>query len=169
MKRERRPKGGAHINQSATRQFVARRRLESRECDFGDFANRSAILQLDGFFKKTLLLRCDVCDASFTLADARSYACASHINGAACSNTLRVRRVLVGSRALESVKADLRDPGIMSELERRVTRALSAKKPKADNAARGRSATEGSRNLTDAIAGGLLKSSPATARGWRKR
>src|SRR3979411_247200 len=61
------------------------------------------------------LLRCGICGASFSLSDSRSYACASHVNGALCSNKLRVTRKLVELKVLETVKNDLRDPEIMAE------------------------------------------------------
>jgi site-specific DNA recombinase len=110
------------------------------------------------------LLRCGVCDASFTLADARAYACASHVNGGACSNRLRVGRTFVENRLMASVKADLRDPAIVAEVELRLCRALGARKPKADPRPRIEELKREIDNLTDAIAAGLLKSSPALAR-----
>jgi site-specific DNA recombinase len=111
------------------------------------------------------LLRCAVCDASFTMADARAYACASYVNGAACENRIRVARTLIESRILDNVKADLRDPEVITEVERRVTHALAARtrsRP-ADNRARIEVLKREIANLTDAIAGGLLKASPALA------
>jgi hypothetical protein len=110
------------------------------------------------------LLRCGLCDASFTLADARAYACASFVNGAACSNHLRVARTFVELRLLASVKADLRDPEIVAEVERRLMRALAARKPKTDSKPRVAELRGEIDNLTDAIASGLMKASPALAR-----
>jgi hypothetical protein len=111
------------------------------------------------------LLRCGVCDASFTMADARAYACASHINGAACENRIRVSRTLIQSRILDNVKADLRDPEVIAEVERRVMRALAdcTRSKPADTRARIDVLRREIANLTDAIAGGLLKASPALA------
>lgn len=110
------------------------------------------------------LLRCGVCEASFTLADARAYACASHVNGGACSNTIRVARKLLESEILDSVKADLRDPELIAEVERRVMKALAPKKPRTDSGPRIAELLREVENLADAIASGLLKSSPALAK-----
>lgn len=108
------------------------------------------------------LLRCGICGASFSLADKNFYACSSHIFGAACSNTLRVRRSLVESRILEGLKADLLDAEVIVEIERRLRHALAAKKPK-DNSAKIATLRKQIDNLTDAIANGLLASSVALA------
>jgi site-specific DNA recombinase len=108
------------------------------------------------------LLRCGVCGASFTVSNGERYQCASHINGNACDNSLSVLRVLVESRIRESVKADLRDPAIIAEAERRAHLALNARpKAKANSAPRIAELQREIGNLTDAIAAGLLKSSPA--------
>ncbi len=111
------------------------------------------------------LLRCGVCEASYTMADARAYACASYLNGRACENHIRVARTVAEDRILASVKADLRDPAIVAEVERRFTRALAERsKPKADTGARIAELEREIENLTDAVAGGLLKASPALAK-----
>ena len=84
------------------------------------------------------LLRCAVCGAAFTLADARAYACASHVNGDCCTNHIRVRRTLAEERILASIKRDLRDPAVLTEVERRVSLALAqrAKAPRCHQGAR---------------------------------
>jgi site-specific DNA recombinase len=110
------------------------------------------------------LLRCGVCGASFVLAGARAYACASHVNGAACSNRIRVSRKLVELKILEGVKQDLRDPDIIAEVESRLRSVLAACKPKADHSARMAELRREVENLAEAIAGGLLKSSPTLAK-----
>ena len=56
------------------------------------------------------------------MADGRAYACASHLNGAACTNTTRVARTLAETRILASVKSDLRNPEVIAEAERRFAR-----------------------------------------------
>jgi site-specific DNA recombinase len=48
-----------------------------------------------GKYLFTGLLVCDVCGASFVLRNREYYACASHWNGAACSNSINVPRSLV--------------------------------------------------------------------------
>ena len=104
------------------------------------------------------------CGASFTVSNGERYQCASHINGDACDNSLSVRRLLVESRILEGVKADLRDPAIISEIEDRLQRALNARpKAKANSAPRIAELKAEIGNLVSAIANGLLKASPALA------
>ena len=111
------------------------------------------------------LLRCAECGASYTIADARAYACASHINGAACTNTIRVSRTLAEERILASVKADLRDPEVIAEAERRFARAMGERmKPDPRAVARIAELEREVENLVGAIAGGMLAASPALAR-----
>jgi hypothetical protein len=80
------------------------------------------------------LLRCGVCEATYTMGDGRAYACASYLQGRACTNNIRVRRTLVEERILASVKHDLRDPAVLEEVTRRFAAALAerAKGPKLD-------------------------------------
>jgi hypothetical protein len=98
------------------------------------------------------------------MADARAYACSSYVNGAACTNKIRVSRTLAESIILDSVRTDLRDPELIAEVERRFRRAITARKPKADVGRRVAALQQEIENLADAIAGGLLKSSPVLAR-----
>jgi hypothetical protein len=56
------------------------------------------------------LLRCDVCDAHYTITDATSYGCSSHHDGNACSNSIRVRRDRVEAVLLGPINHDLQDP-----------------------------------------------------------
>jgi site-specific DNA recombinase len=111
------------------------------------------------------LLRCAECGASYTIADARAYACASHINGAACTNTIRVARTLAEDRILASVRADLRNPEVIAEAERRFARAMGERmKPDPVALARMAELEREIDNLVGAIAGGMMKASPALAR-----
>src|SRR5688572_14458576 len=98
-------------------------------------------------------LTCGLCGARFTLVNRRSYACASHVNGLACSNTLHVRRDLVESRLLAGIRKSLGRPEIAAEIERRVRSAGL------------RTEVE---NLVNAIAQGGLRNSPALGRTLRE-
>jgi site-specific DNA recombinase len=115
------------------------------------------------------LLRCGLCGSSFVIiggTDAqRAYGCSSHKWGgeAACSNGISVRQTIVESRLLAPIKSDLLNPEMIAELRRRVTRKL-AERPKAvDNGNRIGELRNQVANLTDAIASGLLRTSPAIA------
>jgi len=73
-------------------------------------------------------LRCGRCGSSFILADARKYACGGFRNGKACSNDLRVSKTLVESKLLASIREDLVRPEVIAEIEKRVTKALAARR-----------------------------------------
>jgi hypothetical protein len=75
-----------------------------------------------------------------------------------------VTRKLVEQKVLETVKTDLRDPEIMAEIESRVAQEIAAQKPKADHSPRIGELQREVGNLTEAIASGLLKASPALAK-----
>ena len=112
------------------------------------------------------LMRCGLCDAGMTMADDRAYVCASHKNGACCPNGIRVVRTLAETRILASVKHDLRDPAFVAEVQRSfgLAAAARAKLERGDHsAARIGELEREIGNLADAIASGLLRSSPALA------
>ncbi|TLZ59058.1 MAG: hypothetical protein E6K20_16700, partial [Gammaproteobacteria bacterium] len=115
-----------------------------------------------GKYLFTGLLVCDVCGASFVLRNREYYACASHWNGAACSNSINVPRALVQDILLAGIKEDLADPAVIEEVEHRV-RAVTRqqRQPKADHGKRIAELKREIDNLADAVAAGMLKSSPA--------
>lgn len=96
-------------------------------------------------------------------AQAAIYACASHWNGAACSNDINVSKTLVQSVMLAGIKADLRDDAIVTEVEARVRAAIKQSRPRDDQGKRFAELGREIEHLTDAIASGLLKHSPASA------
>ncbi|MCP5328577.1 MAG: recombinase zinc beta ribbon domain-containing protein [Sinobacteraceae bacterium] len=109
------------------------------------------------------MLRCGLCDAAFVLSNGTRYQCSSHVNGGACSNRLSVRRSLVETKVIDTVQADLTDPEFIAEFERSLRRAASKPKAPADNRQRIGQLRKEVQNLTDAIAKGLLRKSPALA------
>jgi hypothetical protein len=119
-----------------------------------------------GKYLFTGLLVCDLCGASFTLRNREFDCCASHWHGAACSNTINVSRKLVQDVILGGIREDLADPEVIAEVERRVrvaVRRREQRQPKAADGKRLNALRAEIGNLTDAIAGGMLKSSPALA------
>jgi site-specific DNA recombinase len=56
------------------------------------------------------LLRCDVCDAHYTITNAISYGCSSYHDGHACSNSIRVRRDRAEHILLGPIRDDLLKP-----------------------------------------------------------
>jgi hypothetical protein len=56
------------------------------------------------------LLRCDVCDAHYTITNATSYGCSSYHDGHACSNGILVRRERAENILLGPIRDDLLKP-----------------------------------------------------------
>ena len=71
-----------------------------------------------------------------------------------------MRRTWAEERIIGSVKADLRDPEVIAELERRVARALAGRKSRPTSPRRLAELQRQVENLADAIASGGLKGSP---------
>ena len=109
------------------------------------------------------LLMCGVCEASYVLRNRQSYCCASHWNGAACSNAINVPRRVVEEVLLRGIREDLTDPAVIAEFERRVHVAVRRQRAASDQGGRISALEAEVANLTDAIAGGMLRTSPALA------
>jgi site-specific DNA recombinase len=56
------------------------------------------------------LLRCDLCDAHYTITNATSYGCSSYHDGHACSNSILVRRDRAENILLGPIRDDLLKP-----------------------------------------------------------
>ncbi len=111
------------------------------------------------------LLKCGTCGAGFVMADRRHYACASRIGGgaAACSNDARVNRSIVEAGLLAGIKRDVLRPELLAEIQRRVRKVLAAGENQPGPEKRIAALRAEIANLTDAIASGVLKASPAIA------
>lgn len=109
------------------------------------------------------LLKCGHCGANYTIANKTSYACASYTNGRGCENDARIRRDVIESGLLAGIKKQLLSPAHIEEVHRRVVKLMSAKKPPVDQVKAITKVKAEVSHLTDAIANGLLKSSPALA------
>jgi hypothetical protein len=77
------------------------------------------------------LLRCGLCDARFTMADARAYACASYLNGHACTNHITLdglKGSVVLAQRLAAAEAELerlqREARVSEHLSTSVSRIL---------------------------------------------
>lgn len=112
------------------------------------------------------LLRCAECGSAFAIVGREVYGCSGYQNGgkALCGNNARLRRPDVEREVTAGLKRGMASPAVIDEICRRTRAALRSRATtKPDN--RGRIATLETeiRNLTDAIAGGLLRASPALA------
>jgi hypothetical protein len=53
------------------------------------------------------LLKCGCCGSNYVIAGAKHYACASYVNGKACSNSVPVRRDAVEEALLAGIRDEL--------------------------------------------------------------
>ena len=109
------------------------------------------------------LLKCGDCGASFVIADRTHYACSSRLHGRACPNTVRFKRVVVEAEILKGIKCKLLAPEVIAEARQRIVRALKGRKATPVDPKRLRELQAQVSNLTDAIAAGALRASPAIA------
>ncbi len=117
-------------------------------------------------FLLSSLLRCAECGSSLAIAGRDVYCCSGHTSGGAslCTNDARLGRQVAEAEVLSGIKRQMRDPAVIKEICARVRAHLRASEAKApDNAARVAQLRAEIGNLTDAIAGGLLRASPALA------
>lgn len=112
------------------------------------------------------LLRCGSCGSSMVVSGGHYYACSTRVNGgrSACSNDVRIALKVVEPLLLDDLRQSLRDPAAMAETRRRLRQRLHARNvaPKVTEAQVQRAEREVA-NLTDAIATGVLRASPALA------
>lgn len=112
------------------------------------------------------LLECASCGAAYVLScGSKYYRCSSYVQGADCANRGSVRREALEAALFSHLRKDLGDPAIVEEVERRVRKAMAERtrlQPE-DGGARIEHVRREIGNLTDAIASGVLKSSPAMA------
>ena len=144
----------------------ARQRQRSRDIGAlvrGGLRKRAPGAGRPGKYLFSGLMTCGVCEASFVLRNREFYACASWWNGAACANSINVPRLVVQDVMLQGIREDLTDPAVIEEFQRRAQAALRRERPKADHGRRIAQLQAEVANLTDAIASGLLRSSPALA------
>lgn len=116
------------------------------------------------------LLTCAECGSRYVIAGKNQYACNTFINGgpAACSNSKRILRAVVEERITAEMRDDLLDPATMRRVldhYRRLKAERDAKASATDVATvqRRRELEAKVANLTDAIASGGLRGSPAIA------
>ncbi len=115
------------------------------------------------------LLRCGLCGSSMIIIGgtntSRAYGCSGNKQGGdtVCPNGISVRQSIVESRLLAPIKTDLLSPEILEGIRKRVAQKIAAKPKAVDNAPRIGVLKGQIENLTDAIASGALKASPALA------
>jgi site-specific DNA recombinase len=109
------------------------------------------------------MLKCGDCGASFVIADRTHYACSSRVHGRACDNAVRIKRSIVEAGILAGTKRELLRPEVIAEARKRVMRALKGRKEQPVDRKRLAQLQREIGNLTDAIAAGALRASPAIA------
>ena len=109
------------------------------------------------------LMTCGECGSKFIIMNRTSYGCAGHVNGKLCGNGLLVKRALAEELLLAGIRNDLLTPEIEAEVRRRFAQRIAHKKRPEKTRARRVELQKEITNLTDAIASGLLRTSPALA------
>lgn len=125
-KRLRRPESDWHEFRDESLQIVSDELFEQAQRRTRYRSNPDKRLKC-GYKPKYLLsglLICDRCRSHYVIADARSYACSSYINGGpgACSNGTRVRRDTLEAAILEPVRRDLLSPERVEAMAREMQR-----------------------------------------------
>jgi site-specific DNA recombinase len=118
------------------------------------------------------LLKCSQCGASYQINGAKHYACSGYLNGGpnCCPNNARLHRDKAEAGVLEGIQRIFLAPAVIEEGQRRARALIKARatKPSPDTGVkRSRSLKEEIANLADAIAQGVLRSSPAIAEKLR--
>lgn len=110
--RRRRPKAEWVEHQDEALRIIPTELFERAQVRTRVTANGDKRLKSGGRAKYLLsgLLVCNVCNAHYVIADARSYACSGHWNGRSCSNHIRVRRDSIERTILGGVRDDLLAP-----------------------------------------------------------
>jgi hypothetical protein len=86
------------------------------------------------------LLRCNVCDAHYTITNATSYGCSGYHDGCACGNSILVRRDRVENILLGPIRDDLLKPDrvarMAKEMQGYFSERMQATKARATEAPR---------------------------------
>jgi|HubBroStandDraft_4_1064222.scaffolds.fasta_scaffold09481_6 site-specific DNA recombinase len=113
------------------------------------------------------LLHCSECGAVYTIHGATHYGCSSRVNGgpSACVNSARLHRLKAEEGVLDGVRRIFLDAEVIAEAKRRARALIRARtaRPAETQAPRIRALKAEIANLADAIAQGVLRSSPAIA------
>lgn len=110
------------------------------------------------------LLKCGVCGASFVMAGKDHYACSTRIYGGvdACTNDAYLHRSQIEPGLMAGIKRELGAPEVLKEIQRRLRARLKAR-PTIDHGAAIAKLEREVSALVDAIASGVLRTSPAIA------
>jgi hypothetical protein len=109
------------------------------------------------------LLKCGKCGSNFVVCNKQSYACGNRVNGGPCDSGVTIQRNIIEAGLLAGIQRDILAPEIEAEVCRRAMKLAKAKKaPENRSKAISKLRAEVG-SLTDAIASGSLRSSPALA------
>jgi site-specific DNA recombinase len=133
-KRRRRPESEWQEFEDGSLQIVSKALYEQAQLRTRDRSNPDKRLR-SGYKRKYLLsglLICDTCGSHYVIADARSYACSSYLNGGlgACANGIRVRRDAVEAAILDPIREGLLSPArvqmMAKEMKREYARRMES-------------------------------------------
>ena len=116
------------------------------------------------------ILKCAHCGSRLVIAGKDRYACSSRVHGDGCANDAHVNRRAAEGGLLAGIRDQLRRPEVVEQARRRIVSALrQARKaktePKVDRIAELEAEVAA---LVEAIAGGVLRGSPAVAQRLAK-
>jgi site-specific DNA recombinase len=117
-------------------------------------------------FLLSSLLRCAHCGSSYAIAGRDVYACSGYTSsgGTLCTSDALLRRQIAEAEVLAGIKRQMLSPSVINEICSRVRREMR-KSPlrQSDSQPRIDALRTEIANIVDAIAGGVLRSSPALA------
>jgi site-specific DNA recombinase len=130
--RRRRPKSEWVVSQLEELRIIDDQLFDRAKARTRSLSDGDSRLKAGGKSKFMLsgLLKCEVCGANYVIADRYSYACGSFLDGASCTNRVRVNRVSLENAILGPVRAGLRDSErvkrMAAEMEKEFSRAVQA-------------------------------------------
>jgi DNA invertase Pin-like site-specific DNA recombinase len=106
------------------------------------------------------LLKCGACGSSYTIRGRSHYACARHLDGRACTQTIGVKRAVVEPGLLQGIKSELLSDDAVDIAAKAAHRLLNQQKP-SDTAKRQKALRREIDNFVNAIAAGTFSPSLA--------
>jgi hypothetical protein len=113
----KRPESEHIVNQIESLRIIPDATFQKAAGRFRSLSNDDPRLKTGGRAKHLLSgqLKCALCGANYVLTDAFKYACASHWNGRACSNIVRVRKDALEAKIVKPLDERVLEPKRMAK------------------------------------------------------
>lgn len=144
-------------------------RVSDAKTALGDGRHRRRGAGRPPMFPLSGLLFCGVCGCNYVIRNKTHYCCGGRWNSGSCDNGIHLARDYAHERIVTQIRDDLRRPELIEAVEHELdirTKLLLKGRPRSDDAKVGKriAALKAEiANLTDAIARGMLRASPALA------